>query len=46
MKKLCKFMLGCLELTCEGVLSVVPFIISVLLVIYISPWFAFTFINY
>ncbi len=44
MKKLCKFMLGYLGLICEGVFSVVPFIISVLLVIYMSAWFAFTFI--
>ena len=44
MKKLGKFMLGCLGLVCEGVLSVVPFVISVLLVIYMSAWFAFTFI--
>ena len=44
MKRLCKFMLGYLGLICEAVFSVVPFIISVLLVIYISAWFAFTFI--
>lgn len=44
MKKLGKFMLGYLGLICEGVFSVVPFIISTLLVIYMSAWFAFTFI--
>lgn len=44
MKKLSKFMLGCLGLICEGVLSIVPYIISVLLVIYVSSWFAFTLI--
>lgn len=44
MKKIGKFMLGCLGLICEGVFSVVPFVISVLLVIYMSAWFAFTFI--
>ena len=44
MKKLGKFILGCLGLVCEGVLPVIPFIISTLLVIYMSAWFAFTFI--
>lgn len=44
MKKLGKFMLGYLGLVCEGVLPVIPFIISTLLVIYMSAWFAFTFI--
>lgn len=44
MKRLCKLMLGYLGLICEAVFSVVPFIISVLLVIYISAWFAFTLI--
>ena len=44
MKKLCKFILGCFGLICEGILSVVPFVISVLLTIYMSAWFAFTFI--
>lgn len=44
MKKLGKFMLGCLGLICEGVISLVPYIISVLLVIYMSAWFAFTLI--
>lgn len=44
MKKLGKFMLGYFGLICEAVFSVVPFIISTLLVIYMSAWFAFTFI--
>lgn len=44
MKKLVKFISGCLGLVCEGTLPVVPFIISTLLVIYMSAWFAFTFI--
>lgn len=44
MKKLGKFMLGYLGLICEGVFSVVPFIINVLLVIYMSAWFAFALI--
>lgn len=44
MKKLGKFMLGCLGLACEGLFSVVPFVISALLMIYMSAWFAFTFI--
>ncbi len=44
MKKLGKFMLGYLGLICEGVLSVVPFIINVVLVIYMSAWFAFVLI--
>ncbi len=44
MKKLGKFMLGCLGLICEGVISAVPYIISVLLVIYVSKWCAFTLI--
>lgn len=44
MKKLGKFMLGCFGLICEGVLSVVPYVIRVLLTIYISAWFAFTLI--
>lgn len=44
MKKLGRFILGCLGLVCEGVLSAAPFIINVLLVIYMSAWFAFTFI--
>lgn len=44
MKNLGKFMLGCLGLICEGVFSVAPFTISILLVIYMSAWFAFMFI--
>ena len=44
MKKLGKFMLGCWGLICKGVLSAAPFIINVLLVIYMSAWFAFAFI--
>lgn len=44
MKKLGKFILGCFGLICEGVSSIVPLIISVLLVIHMSPWFAFTLI--
>ncbi len=44
MKKLGKFMLGCWGLICEGVFPVVPFVTSILLVIYMSAWFAFTFI--
>lgn len=44
MKKLVKFISGCLGLVCEGTLPVVPFIISTLSVIYMSAWFAFTFI--
>lgn len=44
MKKLGKFMLGYLSLICEGVFSVVPFIINVVLVIYMSAWFAFALI--
>lgn len=44
MKKLGKFMLGCWCLICEGVLSATPFIINVLLTIYMSAWFAFALI--
>lgn len=44
MKKLGKFMLGCWGLICKGVLSAAPFIINVLLVIYMSAWFAFALI--
>ena len=44
MKKLGKFMLGCLGLICEGLVPIVPFITSILLMSYISAWFAFTFI--
>lgn len=44
MKKLGKFMLGCLGLICTAVIPAIPFVISVLLMSYISAWFAFTFI--
>ena len=44
MKKLCKFVLGCIGLICEGVFSIVPFIASILLISHISIWFAFTLI--
>ncbi len=44
MKKLGKFMLGCLGLICEGLIPAVPFVTSILLISYISAWFAFTFI--
>ena len=45
MKKLGKFMLGCLGLICiAGLIPVIPFVISILLMRYISAWFAFTFI--
>lgn len=44
MKKLGKFMLGCLGLICEALFSIIPFVISILLISYISTWFTFTFI--
>lgn len=44
MKKLGKFMLGCLGLICTVVISAIPFVISILLMSYISIWLAFTFI--
>lgn len=44
MKKLGKFMLGCLGLICTAVIPAIPFVISILLMRYISAWFAFTFI--
>ena len=44
MKKLCKFMLGCLGLICEAIIPIAPTITSILLSGYISIWFAFTFI--
>lgn len=44
MKKLGKFMLGCLGLIFSTLVPVVPFVTSVLLMSYISTWFAFTFI--
>ena len=44
MKKLGKFMLGCLGLICTGLVPVIPFVTSILLMSYISVWLAFTFI--
>ena len=44
MKKLGKFMLGCLGLICTGLIPVIPFVTSILLMSYISIWLAFTFI--
>ena len=44
MKKLGRFMLGCLGLICEALFSIIPFVISILLISYISTWFTFTFI--
>ena len=44
MKKLGKFMLGCLGLICTAVITAIPFVISILLMSYISIWLAFTFI--
>ena len=44
MKKLGKFMLGCLGLICAGLAPIIPFVASILLMSYISTWFAFTFI--
>ena len=44
MKKLGKFMLGCLGLICTGLVPVIPFVTSILLMSYISIWLAFTFI--
>ena len=44
MKKLGKFMLGCLGLICTGLVPVVPVVASILLMSYISTWIAFTFI--
>lgn len=44
MKKLGKFMLGCLGLIFSALVPAVPFVTSSLLMGYISPWFAFTFI--
>ena len=44
MKKLGKFMLGCLGLICTGLVPVIPFVVSILLMSYISTWLAFTFI--
>ena len=44
MKKLGKFMLGCLGLIFSALAPMVPFVTSILLMSYISAWFAFTFI--
>ena len=44
MKKLGKFMLGCLGLICTGLVPIIPFVTSILLMSYISTWLAFTFI--
>lgn len=44
MKKLGKFMLGCLGLICEALVPIIPFVTSILLMSYISAWLAFTFI--
>ena len=44
MKKLGKFMLGCLGLVCVTVRQLIPFVASILLMSYISTWLAFTFI--
>lgn len=44
MKKLGKFMLGCLGLICTGLVTIIPFVVSILLMRYISAWLAFTFI--
>ena len=44
MKKLSKFILGCLGLVCVTVPPLIPLVISILLTSYISAWLAFTFI--
>ena len=44
MKKLGKFMLGCLGLICVIVPPLIPIVTSILLMRYISAWFVFTFI--
>ena len=44
MKKLGKFMLGCLGLICVMVPPLIPIVTSILLMRYISAWFVFTFI--
>lgn len=44
MKKFGKFMLGCIGLIVGALIPAVPVITSILLLGYISPWFAFTFI--
>ena len=44
MKKLGKFMLGCLGLICVTVPPLIPIATSILLMRCISAWFVFTFI--
>ena len=44
MKKLGKFMLGCLGLICVTVPPLIPIVTSILLMRCISAWFVFTFI--
>ena len=44
MKKLGKFMLGCLGLIFSALVPGVPFVTSILLMSYISTWFAFALI--
>lgn len=44
MKKLSKFILGCLGLVCVTVPPLILLVISILLTSYISAWLAFTFI--
>ena len=44
MKKLGKFMLGCLGLICVTVPPLIPIVTSILLMRCISTWLAFTFI--
>ena len=44
MKKLGKFMLGYFGLICTGLVPIIPFVASILLMSYISVWLAFTFI--
>ena len=44
MKKLGKFMLGCLGFICVTVPPLIPFVASILLMSYISTWLSFTFI--
>ena len=44
MKKLGKLMLGCFGLICTGLVPIIPFVASILLMSYISVWLAFTFI--
>ena len=44
MKKLGKFMLGCLGLIFSALVPGVPFVTSILLMSFISTWFAFALI--